>query len=80
MKRAEPQFAVCVKNRQYRASLELRKLYQVLPDDNAARHRQLRVLDESGEDYLYPENYFVPVNLPQSAEKAVLRAGLASTK
>ena len=81
MRRAEPQFAVCVKNKEYGASLELRKLYQVLPDDNAARHRQLRVIDESGEDYLYPENYFVPVNLPQSAEKAVLRAaGLASTK
>ena len=81
MKRAESQFVVCVKNNQYGASLELRKLYQVLPDDNAAKHRQLRVIDESGEDYLYPENYFVPVDLPQSVEKAVLRAaGLASAK
>ena len=81
MRRTEPQFAVCVKNKEYGASLELRKLYQVLPDDNAARHRQLRVIDESGEDYLYPENYFVPVELPQSAEKAVLRAaGLTSAK
>jgi hypothetical protein len=74
MKRAEPQFVVCVKNKQYSASLELRKLYQVLPDESAAKHRQLRVIDESGEDYLYPEDYFVPVALPQSAEKAVLRA------
>ena len=81
MRRKEPQFAICVKNKEYRASLELRKLYQVVPDDNAARHRQLRVIDESGEDYLYPENYFVPVELPQSAEKAVLRAaGLTSAK
>jgi len=81
MRRKEPQFAICVKNKEYRASLELRKLYQVVPDDNAARHRQLRVIDESGEDYLYPENYFVPVELPQSAEKAVLRAaGLISAK
>ena len=53
MRRTEPQFAVCVKTKEHGASLELRKLYQVLPDDNAARHRQLRVIDESGEDYLY---------------------------
>ena len=81
MRRVEPQFVVCVKNSQYAAWLELRKLYQVLPDDSAAKHRQLRVIDESGEDYLYPEDYFVPVALPQSAEKAVLRAtNLSSAK
>ena len=81
MRHTEPQFAVCVKNKEYGASLELRKLYQVLPDDTAAKHRQLRVIDESGEDYLYPEEYFVPVQLPQAAEKAVLRAAnLASAK
>jgi len=81
MKRLEPQFVVCVKNKQYRASLELRKLYQVLPDDSAAKHRQLRVIDESGEDYLYPEDYFVAVQLPHSSEKAVLRAtDLASAR
>ena len=74
MRHVEPQFVVCIKNKQYGASLELRKLYQVLPDDAAAKHNQLRVIDESGEDYLYPEDYFVAVNLPQSAEKAVLRA------
>jgi hypothetical protein len=51
MKCAEPQVVVCVKNKQYAASLELRKLYQVVPDDGAAKHRQLRVIDESGEDY-----------------------------
>jgi hypothetical protein len=81
MNRTEPQFVVCVKNKQYGASLELRKLYQVLPDDSAAKHKQLRVIDESGEDYLYPEDYFVAVALPQAAGKAVLRASdLASTK
>ncbi len=81
MKRAEPQFVVCVKNKQYGASLELRKLYQVVPDEGAAKHRQLRVIDESGEDYLYPEDYFVAVDLPHSLEKAVLRATeLSSTK
>ena len=54
MNRAEPRFVVCVKNKQYGASLELRKLYQVIPDNSAAKHKQLRVIDESGEDYLYP--------------------------
>ena len=74
MRRVEPQFVVCVKNGPYRVALELRKLYQVLPDEDAAKHKQLRVIDESGEDYLYPEDYFIPVRLPQSAERAVLRA------
>ena len=74
MRRMEPQFVVCVKNKQYGASLELRKLYQVVADDGAAKHGQLRVIDESGEDYLYPEEYFVAVSLPQSAERAVRRA------
>ena len=81
MGRVEPQFVVCVKNKQYGASLELRKLYQVVPDVGAAKHKQLRVIDESGEDYLYPEDYFVAVALPQAAGKAVLRASdLASAK
>ena len=81
MRRVEPQFVVCVKNKQYGASLELRKLYQVLPDDSAAKHRQIRVIDESGEDYLYPEDYFVAFPLPHSAEKAVLHAtGLTSSR
>jgi len=74
MKRNELRFVVCVKNKSYAASLELRKLYQVIADETAAKLRQTRVIDESGEDYLYPAEYFVPVQLPQSAEKAVRRA------
>ncbi len=74
MKRIEPRFVVCVRNMRYGASLELRKLYQVVQDDGAAKHHLIRVIDESGEDYLYPEDYFVAVDLPQSVEKAVLRA------
>ena len=74
MKRTEPRFVVCVKNKGYAASLELRKLYQVVVDESAAALRQIRVIDESGEDYLYPEGYFVEVQLPQSAERAVRRA------
>jgi hypothetical protein len=57
MKRTEPQprFVVCVNNKDYPASLELRKLYQVVADEAAAKHHQLRVIDESGEDYI-PKN------------------------
>ena len=64
MRRVEPQFVVCVKNKQYAASLGLGKVYQVVPDDSAAKHKQLRVIDESGEDYLYSADYFVAVALP----------------
>jgi len=78
MKRRELQFAVCVKNKNYGAALELRKLYQVLSDPTAAKLHQIRVIDESGEDYLYPEQYFVPVQLPQAAEKAIRRASSAT--
>jgi len=77
MKRTEPRFVVCVKNKDYAASLELRKLYQVVSDAVAAKLHQIRVIDESGEDYLYPEEFFVAVQLPQSAEKAVRRAAAA---
>jgi len=62
---------VCVKNDDYRASLELRKLYPVLEDEFAAKHSMIRVVDESGEDYLYPLSYFVRVELPQSVEQAL---------
>ncbi|MGH7966536.1 MAG: hypothetical protein ACRERD_32700 [Candidatus Binatia bacterium] len=74
MKREEthPQFAVCVQNADYPASLELRKIYQVLPDEKAATHGLVRVIDESGEDYLYPHRFFVPIELPHAAEEAFL--------
>jgi hypothetical protein len=52
----------------------LRKLYQVVADETAAKVQQIRVIDETGEDYLYPAEYFVPVQLPHSGEKAVRRA------
>ena len=73
-KRGEARFGLCIRNTGYPASLELRKAYRLLSDEQAAKHRQVRVVDESGEDYLYPEGYFVPIKLPQSAERAVLRA------
>ena len=74
MKATAKRFVVCLKNEGYEVSLERRKIYQVLPDPNAAKHRQIRVIDESGEDYLYPENFFAPIDLPQPVRKAVLAA------
>src|SRR2546425_9927506 len=73
-KRDEARFVLCVRNKDYPASLELRKVYRVLAHEQASKHHQMRVIDESGEDHLYPEEYFVPIELPQAAEKAVLRA------
>jgi len=68
------QFAVCLRNDGYEVSLERRKIYQVLPDPKAAKHRQIRVIDESGDDYLYPQNFFAPIELPQPIRRAVLAA------
>jgi hypothetical protein len=64
-------YAVCVRDEEC-ADLEVRKVYRILPDREAARDGYVRVVDESGEDYLYPESYFVPVRLPQQAQRAVL--------
>ena len=68
----ELQFAVCLSNDGYPASLEIGKLYPVIPDGEAASHGYLRVIDESGEDYLYPESYFVAITLPAAAQKAMV--------
>jgi hypothetical protein len=62
----QSKFVICKRNTGYEASLELRKLYLWLPDDAAKEHDQLRVVDESGEDYLYPSSFFVPIDLPAS--------------
>jgi hypothetical protein len=66
-------YAVCVRNDDYPASLELRKLYPVIEDAFAAEHGLVRVVDESGEDYLYPAEFFVRVQLPASVEKALVK-------
>jgi hypothetical protein len=65
-------FAVCVRNEGYEVSLERWKLYEIVPDPAAATHRLLRVIDESGEDYRYPEDFFLSVRLPGHVEKALL--------
>ena len=64
-------FALCIENRDC-DDLEKGKVYQVLSDDSAAKEGYLRVVDESAEDYLYPESYFVLLDLPKKAENALL--------
>jgi len=60
-------FVICIKNEGYSVSLEKRKIYRVIPDTKAYAHNLLRIVDESGEDYLYPTDCFVPIHLPQRA-------------
>lgn len=69
-----PTFALCVRNDDCE-DLELRKVYRVLSDSRAARSGYVRIIDESNEDFLYPESYFIPVRLPQRAKKALALAG-----
>ncbi len=71
---SEQGYVVCLKNDGYPASLEVRKLYKVLPDDQAARHRLVRVVDESGEDYLYPESFFAVIELSEQVAQALALA------
>ena len=70
--RRQRRFLLCVRNKGCE-DLELRKLYERLPDKVATREGYVRVVDESGEDYLYPETYFVAVELPRQAERALAR-------
>ena len=63
-------FVLCIENKDC-DDLEKRKVYQVLPDDKAADEGYLRIIDESGEDYLYPESYFIPIELPQKIQDAL---------
>jgi hypothetical protein len=71
---AERRFAVCVRNDGYEASLERNKIYAVLPDDDAERDGDLRVIDESGEDYLFSADRFVAIDLPAVVRESVLRS------
>jgi hypothetical protein len=66
-----PRYAICVENSEYPASLELHKLYRVLPDEDAEQDGDLRIIDESGEDYLYPAEYFVLVDVPRDTARVL---------
>ena len=73
-KRTVRRFAVCVRNKGYEASLERHKIYVVLSDPEAAKEGDVRVVDESGEDYLYPSDWFVAVEVPKAVQSSLLRA------
>ena len=68
------QFALCIDNTDYKASLIARKVYEVIPDTRAEKDDLIRVIDESGEDYLYHISHFVLINLPAEVEKALAAA------
>ena len=70
----QPRFAVCIDNAGYPASLELYKIYPVLPDKKATRDGDIRVIDESGEDYLYLATWFVTIEVPLEVQRAILHA------
>jgi hypothetical protein len=68
----ELHFAVCVNNKGYEASLEVGKLYRVIPDEEAAKHGYIRVIDESGEDYGFSAKRFFPIEIPKALERALV--------
>ena len=74
MARATRKLVICIDNAGYEVSLERRKIYLSIPDAYAEKLGQLRVIDESGEDYLYPKESFVAAQLPQPVRRAVLQA------
>lgn len=74
MKATPARFVVCLTNRGHRESLVLRRLYPVFSDATAEEHGLLRIVDESGEDYLYPKRFFAEVELPKSVERKLAAA------
>jgi len=72
-KDSTPRFVVCIDNSDYGASLELHKIYPVVPDPDAAQDGDLRIVDESGEDYLYSAVRFVAIDIPKALERTMLR-------
>jgi len=70
MKLNKKKYVLCVRN-EGAEDLEISKVYRILPDARAAKDRYLRIIDESGEDYLYPADYFIPLELPREAERAL---------
>jgi hypothetical protein len=72
MNETPKRFAVCVKNEEHEESLELRKIYEILDDPAAEGHDMLRVIDEEREDYLYPRDWFLAIELPENVEQAIL--------
>jgi len=78
MARASRRLVICLDNSGYEVSLERRKIYVAIPDAEAARHGKVRVIDESGDDYLYPEERFIEAELPQATRRAILQVASRS--
>ncbi len=72
--KSQVRFAVCIKNKGYEASLEIGKLYRIIPDHGAEKHGYLRIVDESGEDYGYAADRFFAIDVPKPLEKALVKA------
>jgi hypothetical protein len=70
---------MCVASEGYEPDLELRKIYRALPDPDAERHGEIRVIDESGEDYVFPAMCFVSVAIPRAAERKRAARALAAS-
>jgi hypothetical protein len=71
---SDKKFALCIDNTDYKASLIIRKVYEILPDEKGAEDDLIRIIDESGEDYLYHKSHFVLVEFPQEVQKALIAA------
>jgi len=69
----KPKFVVCINNNEYPASLELHKIYRVMTDEDAAQDGDIRIIDESGEDYLYPADWFIVISVPHKIETSMLQ-------
>lgn len=65
----EKKLVVCINNQDYQASLELKKIYEFIPDEKAEKQEMIRVIDESEEDYLYPSSYFIPLELTNASQQ-----------
>lgn len=74
METPKKRFALCIDNTDYQASLIPRKIYEVLPDEKAAKDDFIRIIDESGEDYLYHNSHFVLVEFPMEVEQVLIAA------
>jgi hypothetical protein len=70
----QQKFVICIENNDYPASLEKRKIYEIISDSDAEKNGYIRVIDESGEDYLYPAAYFIDAHLPKEVQAAVVKA------
>ena len=73
-------FSICINNSEYPASLELHKIYRIIPDKDAEHDGDLRIIDESGEDYLYPAKYFVSLKLPITIVRTLTRRAHSISK